>query len=119
MSIIDFLKINCGIVFIMYVWFETTALYDYSKLLNIKFLYQGYDKAPLNLTYTQYLYIERNTIAKNSKLLYFFIKLITCPICTCTWLSIFSSFFSSSIVYSPIYFITSIILFTFLRKYTS
>lgn len=119
MSLFEFFNVTCSIVFVLYIWFDTTAFFDYSKLLGIRCLYEGYESAPPNLTYTQYLFLHRVRLSKNNPLLIFLLKLITCPICTCVWVSLIACSVTGEPWYTPIQFCLSLTLYTFIHKYTN
>lgn len=100
------------IIFINIVWFETEAFVEYIKLFKLDwFKVNDYLKAKesnFELTYHSYLLWNH----KN-----FFIKLITCPICLTTWLSIiFSLLFTDSILNFSIIFVLSIIGYNIYKK---
>ena len=83
--------LNC---FILNVWFNTNAFYEYCKYFrvgSICFWIVDYEKkkelAP-SLTYNSYL----NVTFSDS----FFIKLITCPICLSFWINIICCMFNSN-----------------------
>jgi len=119
MSLFDFFNVTCSIVFVLYIWFDTTAFFDYCKLLGIRSFYEGYESSPPNLTYTQYLFLHRVRLSKNIPFLFFLIKLITCPICTCVWLSLIACSIAGVFIYTPLHFCLSLTLYTFLHKYTN
>lgn len=100
------------ILFINIVWFETEALVEYIKLFRLNWFkvtnYLIAKESNFELTYHSYLLQYH----KN-----FFTKLITCPICLTTWLSIiFSLLFTKSILNFSIIFVLSIIGYNIYRK---
>ena len=88
---------HCFLVsFVLLVWLQTNAFYEYAKLFGFKKLfkikdYSDFSKGPeelglgletaqvTSLTYLEYLKAECDN---------FFVRLITCPICLGTWLNI-------------------------------
>jgi len=74
------LKISACVFSIVWIWFRTNAFYEYFFWLPFKFIkaYKAHlQRESLNLT--SFLEIYHSN---------FFIKLITCPVCTIAWLSI-------------------------------
>lgn len=77
-----------NLVVALYIWFDTDAVAEWAGLLRLKFLkYQEYEESksgPLaamsGKTYTEFL------LFKYSK--YFFIRLITCPVCFTVWVNL-------------------------------
>lgn len=101
-----------SIIFINIIWFETEAFVEYVKLFKIKWFkvneYLLAKESNFELTYHSYLLQYH----KN-----FFTKLITCPICFTTWLSIiFSLLFTNSILNFSIIFVLSIIGYNIYKK---
>lgn len=86
------------IAFILFIWFESDLLITLIKISKLdKFLFlQDYEKEKLlvsdQLTYLDYLHVRKQN---------FFIKLISCPICLCFWLTLIYSF----IIYNSIFLI--------------
>lgn len=71
-------------LFILIIWFKTDAFIEYSKLFGIQkwFFIDDFEKKrteDFELTYQLYLRQHRNC---------FLIRLITCPICLTTWLTL-------------------------------
>lgn len=100
------------IIFINIIWFDTEAFVEYIKLFKLDwFKVNEYVKAKesnFELTYHSYLLWNH----KN-----FFTKLITCPICLTTWLSIILSLlFATSILDFSIIFVLSIIGYNIYKK---
>ena len=100
------------IIFINIVWFETEALVEYVKLFKLNWFkiteYLIAKESNFELTYHSYLSQHHRN---------FFTKLITCPICLTTWLSIISSLlFTESILDFSIIFVLSIIGYNIYRK---
>lgn len=92
-----------SVAFILVVWFKTEAFVEYCKLFPPAYYFFYIDK------YLYYLERDLNELKKGEikKLnfsnyieyieyqwsTHFFGKLLTCPICVGTWLSLFASFF--------------------------
>lgn len=106
------ITIICLITFINIIWFDTEAFVEYIKLFKLNWFkvneYLIARESDFELTYHSYL-------LRNHK--NFFTKLITCPICFTTWLSIiFSLFFTNSILNFSIIFVLSIIGYNIYKK---
>ncbi len=106
------ITIICLITFINIIWFDTEAFVEYIKLFKLNWFkvneYLIARESNFELTYHTYLlYNHKN----------FFTKLITCPICLTTWLSIiFSLLFTESILNFSIIFVLSIIGYNIYKK---
>jgi len=86
------LKALCWTAATLYILFETTAVYEYLKVLPLpNFLtkmksYENDKKYDYTLSYKMYWLLNHDS---------FFIKMITCPYCLGAWLSVgFSAIFS-------------------------
>lgn len=90
------------IVTILIIWFNTDAFIEYGKILHLPYIkikeYFLAKEKDCTLTYHTYLLYKHNN---------FFTRLITCPICTTSWLCIFSY------VFVDITFIETLQLFIF------
>ena len=106
------ITIICFIIFINIIWFDTEVFVEYIKLFKLNWFkvneYLIARESNFELTYHTYLlYNHKN----------FFTKLITCPICLTTWLSIiFSLLFTESILNFSIIFVLSIIGYNIYKK---
>jgi hypothetical protein len=80
-------KLICLIVTFLYIWFKTDAFLEYSKVFKLKFVkyqeFYEFRKKISSFEYHDFLLLHYPN---------FFVKLITCPICLSTWLSIISMF---------------------------
>lgn len=98
-------------VLILLVWFNTDAFEEYFRHIsgNIFKLksYQKAKKNDLTLDYIHYLMYNHNC---------FFVRLITCPICFNVWLSIINSILFLGLVYMPITFTISLLIYLILKK---
>lgn len=85
-NFIDYLQVVGLQLFILLIWFQTDAFIEYgaifSKLLKIQEFEDWRRNAP-KMTYPTFLSVNYSN---------FIIKVITCPICLNTWLSILSYF---------------------------
>jgi hypothetical protein len=96
---------------ILLCWFNTDAFIEYFKYIpSDKFKIKAYltaKSSDVTLTYHMYLLLNHYN---------FFVKLITCPICLNTWLSIMSSAFGISFIYIPVVCILSLLIYYLLVK---
>lgn len=101
------------ITLILLVWFKTDAFIVYTKLFKIdKFFYisdweEFKNTKDCTVTYHQFLKIK----FPNG----FCVKLITCPICVCVWLSGISSIFIG-VVALPIVCVCSLFIYFAITK---
>lgn len=115
MGVIDFfiaLTLNCMLLF---VWFNTTAFYDYLKLLGFNSFFKEYEKTPLSVMYTQYLYDNKDKITA-SRVGRFCLKLITCVFCLNFWTTLSICVFYSVYTYIPILYIATLLVYGVLKK---
>ena len=92
---------------ILVLWFRTEAYVEYCRLFHLNFIsfYKDYDaqhKNDVSLNYFGYLRQYHDT---------FFVRLITCPVCVGTWLSLGLTLLTLNGVTFPIAFIGGLILF--------
>lgn len=92
---------------LLIIWFNTDAFVEYSTLFRLPFVkIKEYLKAKdrdCTLTYHTFLLFNYNN---------FFSRLITCPICTCFWLSFIVNIVTDKkIIEYPIIFICSLYLY--------
>ena len=67
-----------AISFLLIVWFETNAFVEYARVVGFKL--KGYEMSEqMGLDFPAYLALKHDS---------FYVRLITCPICLCVWLSI-------------------------------
>ena len=68
--------------FILIVWFETNAFYEYCRALGLGRFFKGYrlfiETTAPSTTLIEYLMIKHDC---------FFVRLISCPICLNVWMS--------------------------------
>jgi hypothetical protein len=86
----------CTLVAAMYIWFNTKAYIEYTKLFRLKSIYEPFEaaqKGPMAMmmhTYQDYLLSKYNH--------YFLVRLISCPDCVAVWLNLlFIVLFSSRV----------------------
>ncbi|MAH50823.1 hypothetical protein CMI37_33705 [Candidatus Pacearchaeota archaeon] len=80
-----FLEQSFFVSFILLIWLQTEAFYEYCKLLGFKKIfkikdYEDFLELSEGVSYIEYLNIKYDS---------FFTRLISCPICLTVWLQIF------------------------------
>jgi hypothetical protein len=78
---------SLSITSLLIIWFKTDAFVSYCQLFNWLNPIKDYIANPTELSYPQFLYINKDLLAKNKTNL-FLIKLISCPLCVTLWLSL-------------------------------
>ena len=106
------ITVCCIISIILLFQFRTEWWLEYCKLLTLNefSFYRDYELKKLNdvtLEYLEYLKQYHNC---------FFVKLITCPICLTTWLSIIAGIITCSFCEIPIFIVISLIIFGIINK---
>ena|SRR5271157_656931 len=92
---------------ILVLWFRSEAYVEYCRLFHLNFLsfYKDYDEKRHNdvsLTYFGYLRQYHNC---------FFVRLITCPVCTGIWLALSLTLLTLDWITFPTAFIGGLVLF--------
>lgn len=88
MLFIDFFITITTVTAVLFLWFNTHVFYEYCKLLGLGKYFIKFEKQPPEITFPQYLFIKRNEISKNNRVILFFLKLISCPLCLGFWISV-------------------------------
>lgn len=112
---INFLYSLGFIVTILIVWFKTDAFVEYCKLFSLNKILFGYGTSEPQLTFPQYLYTKRLILSKN-KVIRFYIKLITCPICVTFWLSLLFGGIFLSAISIPLLYVCSLFVYLIFTK---
>lgn len=99
----------CLVSMIMIIWFNSEFAYYWGKLLGLRklMLLDEYHlrktlSLDIPLSYPLFLQMKSDN---------FFVHLITCKVCLCVWLSIIASLILGTILYIPIIYVLSIILY--------
>jgi hypothetical protein len=103
------------VVTILIVWFKTDAFVEYCKLIGFKKILFGYDSSGAQISFPQYLYTKRLSISKN-KLIHFYIKLITCPVCINFWLSMIFGGLFLPVLFIPFLYVCNLLVYLILSK---
>lgn len=95
------------VVFLMYVWFETDFLVDYSKLFGITKSMKIDDWESWRELYPRVGYFEYLSSRHRG----FFTKLISCKQCLCFWFTIIISYLLDNLIYIPLTYMGSLIIY--------
>ena len=95
------------VVFILFIWFDTTVFIDYSKLLKLDKLFlinkwEDYRLVNPKIEYLNYLNLKHRS---------FFTKLIVCKPCLSFWISFSSTLIFTDIIYLPFIYLTSYLIY--------
>jgi hypothetical protein len=101
------------IILILFLWFNTDALIQYSKVLglNTKFHIDKWEQHRLSnpkISYLEYLSIKHKS---------FFTKLISCKPCLNFWITFFICVCFGTLVLFPVYYIIAYTLYKIIDKY--
>lgn len=100
------------IVFVLFIWFNTDAFIQYSKLIKLdkKFKISDWESYRLlsKISYQEYLALKHRN---------FFTKLVSCKPCLAFWISLIVLIIFSSLYYFPLIYILSYILYKLIDKY--
>ena len=116
MSCSDFFFILPANITVLFVWFNTTFVYDYSKLFGLNSLFKEYEKTPPDMMLPVYLYMNRERLSKGNRVLYFVIKLTTCVFCLGFWTSCIFCVSLSQMTMIPLIYITTLIVYGIITK---
>jgi hypothetical protein len=100
-------------VFLLFIWFKTDAFIQYSELFGLsnKFKitdWQDYRILNPKITYLEYISIKN----KN-----FLTKLISCVPCFLFWIAILISVLENTLLYFPITYILSYVIYKLIDRY--
>lgn len=100
------------VVFLLYMWFETDGFIEYSKLLGLgkKFkitLWEEYREINPRLDYLSYIRLKHSS---------FLVRLVSCKQCFCFWMVLFSFLFFGNILYFPIVYMMSYLIYILICK---
>lgn len=98
--------------FLLFIWFDTDALFSYAKLFGIRKLkveeYENFKKSNPKSDFFSYLRIYHKS---------FFTKLITCKPCFLFWICFFLSIFTMDFKNLALIYLTSFIIYKILSRY--
>lgn len=100
-------------VFLLFIWFKTDAFIQYSELfrLSSKFRiteWQDYRILNPKITYLEYISIKNRN---------FLTKLISCVPCFLFWTTVLISLLMNTLLYFPITYILSYVIYKLIDKY--
>jgi hypothetical protein len=100
------------VVFFLYMWFDTDAFVEYSKLLGLGKLlkisnWEEYREINPRLDYLEYLRLKHSS---------FFIRLVSCKQCLCFWISLSSFLFFTCIFLFPVVYMLSYLIYSLICK---
>ena len=103
------------VVFLMFVWFETDAFVEYSKLFRLSSFFkiddwEKYREINHRISYLEYLRIKHCS---------FFVKMLTCRQCLAFWLVLVTYSYFDGVVFFPAVYILSYLVYAVLRKANS
>ena len=98
-----------AVCFILIIWFETNAVYEYCRAFGLGRFFKGYtgfvETTAPSTTLVEYLMIKRDC---------FFVRLISCPICLSVWMSVVVAIiYSSGWVFFVNFYLSLILYFLF------
>lgn len=99
--------------FILYIWFHTDALIEYSKLFKIEKSmnidkWESYREINPRIGYLEYIRLKHSN---------FFIRLISCKSCLCFWVTLLICFIFGDILILPAVYIISYVIYNLISKY--
>lgn len=101
----------CLVTSILLIWFKTEAVLEYGSVICPNLLkineYKTWHKENLELDYLDFLAVNYNS---------FFIRLVSCPYCLSTWMSVLFSIFCGNLFFAPIIFVFGLTLFFIVVK---
>jgi len=111
-----FCNLIAFIVSILFIWFKTNAFVEYCILFNVNKQTITNYKLTNTLSFPQFLYVTYKDSTK-SNLTLFLLKVITCPICLCMWLTFISCIIFGYFLTIPFIFIISLFVYFQLCKF--
>lgn len=102
------------IVFILFLWFNTDAFIQYSKLFRLNKRLKISDWEDYRLTVSNKVSYQEYLFLKNKS---FFTKLISCRPCLAFWITICTSIIFSSWYYFPLIYMLSYLIYKIIDKY--
>lgn len=102
--------------FFMYVWFETDAFVEYSRLLRLSRIFRIDDWTEYRAVNPKIGYLEYLSVKHPG----FFSKLISCRPCLLFWISVACSAIFTSVLFFPFVYLTSYAIYSLVcrsRKY--
>jgi hypothetical protein len=101
-------------IFILFIWFNTDAFIQYSKLFGLKKKFKISDWESYRLTSSSRVSYQEYLILKHRN---FFTKLISCKPCLNFWITFIICLAFSSLYWFPIIYMVSYITYKIIDKY--
>lgn len=101
------------IVFILFIWFNTDAFIQYSKLFGFSHIFKINDWESYRTSNPKIGYLEYVSLKHRN----FFTKLISCKPCFNFWITLIICILFNSLILYPIIYMLSYILFKIIEKY--
>lgn len=107
---IEMILSSCWSAFLMFIWFETNAFYEYLKFLPFLRAYEKKKSLYGNPRYSEFLAINHDN---------FISKLLSCPYCLGFWTSLVFCFILCPLVMLPVVYFCSLVLYFTIQKVLS
>ena len=101
------------VIFLLFIWFNTDAFIQYSKIMGLSKLFKIIDWEDYRITNPKIKYLEYLSIRHRN----FFTKLISCKPCFNFWITLVVCIFFNSLVIYPIIYMMSYIIYKIIEKY--
>ena len=119
MYLMEFFYCIGWINLLMFIWFATNAAYSYLELFHLftklRIQYALFLSSAPNEGFLEFLK-HQSEQPNISAVVRFFLKLITCPLCICMWLSLIACFMYDDIIIVPFVYFSSLLIFLTLQK---
>tara|TARA_Y100000310_G_scaffold344778_1_gene459448 strand:+ start:524 stop:868 length:345 start_codon:yes stop_codon:yes gene_type:complete len=108
----EILIISCTVALIQIIWMHSDAFQEYVTLVggNKFFLIDAFKKEQEKNPALDYISYLQNFHGS------FFIRLITCPLCSSVWLTLLICFFSENLIVFPLCNILALVIYKFTIK---
>ena len=101
------------VVFLLFIWFNTDAFIQYSKIIGLSRLFKINDWEDYRLESPRITYLEYLTLKNRG----FFTKLISCKPCLTFWITITICLIFNSLVLFPVIYMLSYIIYKIIDRY--
>lgn len=101
------------IVFILFIWFNTDAFIQYSKVFKLSRLFKINDWEDYRVSNPKISYLEYLNLGHKN----FFTKLVSCKPCFNFWITFIFCIIFGTIVLYPIIYMLSYIIYKLIDKY--
>ena len=116
MSYSEFFIILFLNVTFLFIWFNTTFVYEYGKLFGFSRFFKKYEKTSPDTMLPQYFYSIKEDISRGNSIILFFVKLTTCVFCLGFWSSLALCSYISHTYFTPIIYILTLLIYGHLKK---